>query len=1142
MRWSLKGRLGSQCSWMGALILAALACAAPAFAQFEHGQISGVVKDQSGGVMPGVTVTATNKQTGVPTSEVSDASGFYTFPNLQPGRYDVVAELQGFKKVVRNDLQLDAAGQIRYDITMATGTLTEEVTVTAESTPLQTDVAVRKTIESKDIEQLALAGRNAMGVVGLKAGITSGTFISQRGFSDLGNGDYNINGSRSDENNITVDGATSIRTRASGNTIGILDADSIQEVQVLTADYMPEFGRASGGQLRFVTKSGSNRFSGSASYFYRDESLQANTWTRNKSTAASDNSGPAPFNYKQYGYSGGGPLMKDHLFFFGAQEWVNFYQVQSQSIVVPSLAMRKGDFSELLDPHNTFTGKVTVLTNPLTGQPFPNNVIPASQLSPNGMAIMNAWPLPTPGYQNGTQNAIVSSPNPQDQRKDHIRFDYRLNPANQFTLRLSKFHYEATDAFRSNLPYARTDTNRPNTTFTSSWTSTLSNSLINEATFTYSHDYVYINVNTDGGLYQRSKYGIAYPYVFPNGKEIPDKIPTVNNAGFQQIDGGPYPSHSDGPIYSWQDALTYVKGRHTIKAGVSMEYSGENDFDQINVNATPGGTNNQNGSFTFADNTPGGTGLAAGNLAIGLFSNYAELGQRSFTQWRSLGTDTFVQDSWKPTSNLTVEGGVRWVFWPPWYSLGNNIASFEPNAYNKNNAAVMDPKTGLLVSGPRYNGVVLPGTGFLGDAANSPLASDPQIQALFTGAPRGLSAMHWFNLEPRLGASYALNDKTILRLSSGIFHNRTALNDSSLLGGNPPFQPQVTIANGSVDNPGGGASASRAPFAVTGQDVDFKYPVAWQWAANVQREIPWGFTVDVGYVGRRGQHLQRERNINQLPLGTLFLPQNQGVNIAALRPYQGYGVIRLAENAGHSMYNGLQISADRRYKNGLKVGVAYTLGKSSDNGSSRRDVVFNTYDDTQYYGPSSYDRRHVLNFYYIYDLPFWRAQDTLMHNILGGWQVSGATFYRTGTPFSIGTVATDFAGVGDASIGQPYNIVGDIHANANGKLSTGKDNNYLFNPSAFQAPAQGTWGNATRDIIYGPGANEWDLALFKNVRTGGTSLVQFRAEVFNLFNHPNLNTTNREAAMAVPTSATFGRITGKDDARRDIQLSLRVQF
>jgi len=196
MRWSLRGRPRAQWAWMSAFILAVLTSAAPAFAQFERGQISGVVKDEQGGVMPGVTVTATNKANGVASTETTDASGFYTFPTLTPGRYDVTAELQGFKKVVRNDLQLDAAGQIRYDVTMTTGQLTEEVTVTAEAAPLQTDVAMRKTVEAKDIEQLAFAGRNPMGVIGLKAGVTGGGFISTRGFSDLGNGGYNINGDR----------------------------------------------------------------------------------------------------------------------------------------------------------------------------------------------------------------------------------------------------------------------------------------------------------------------------------------------------------------------------------------------------------------------------------------------------------------------------------------------------------------------------------------------------------------------------------------------------------------------------------------------------------------------------------------------------------------------------------------------------------------------------------------------------------------------------------------------------------------------------------------------------------------------------------------------------------------------------------
>src|SRR5512134_1197974 len=256
---------------LGALAaVSMLVSASTAFAQFDRGTISGTIKDASGGVVPGVTVTATSLQTQTPTVAVTDATGFYTFPNLRPGQYSVSAELSGFKKVVRENLQLDAGGALTIDFALETGAITEQVTVTAETPTLQTDVAIRRVVESRDIEQLSFSGRNPIGVASLKPGVVGGSFNS-RGFNDLGNGGFNINGSRSDENNITVDGATAIRTRSSGNIIGIQNVDAIQEVQVLTGNYMPEYGRASGGQIRMITKSGGNRFSGSGSLFYRDD-------------------------------------------------------------------------------------------------------------------------------------------------------------------------------------------------------------------------------------------------------------------------------------------------------------------------------------------------------------------------------------------------------------------------------------------------------------------------------------------------------------------------------------------------------------------------------------------------------------------------------------------------------------------------------------------------------------------------------------------------------------------------------------------------------------------------------------------------------------------------------------------------------
>ena len=1108
--------------------LGTLLAAAPAAAQFDRAQLSGRIKDAQAAAVPGATVTATNRQTQTASVAVSDSQGFFTFPNLAPGRYDVSAELQGFKKTLRQDIALDAAGSLTLDFTLETGAVSEEVTVTAEAPVLQTDTALRKTIESRDIEQLSFSGRNPIGVVGLKAGVVGGSF-NNYGFSDLGNGGFSINGSRTDENNITVDGATAIRTRSNGAIVGIQNVDAIQEVQVLTGDYMPEYGRVSGGQVRMVTKSGGNRFSGSGSFFYRDDSLQANTWTRNKSTNPTDRAGAAPFNYKQYAYSFGGPVMKDRLFFFVAQEWVNFLQVSTNTATVPTEAMRRGDFSELLTGGNPFFSTAQIIRDPTTGQPFPGNIVPQNRLSANGIALLSAYPLPTPGFRSGNANAIINSENPQDQRKDNFRLDYRANVKNNFTYRYGKYNWVAVDAFRGTFPFARTDWDRPNTTQTASWTSTLKNNIVNESNYSFSLDEVFINV-FQSDLYKRSKYGITYPYLFPQNKEIEDKIPTITIAGLSEIDGGPYPSSSRGPIHSFSNATTWVKNRHTFKGGVVFEYSGEDDFDQINVQPIPGSTNNQNGRFQFTNSGTARTGVAISDAAMGLFANYAEIGQRALTKWRALATDIFVQDSWRPRSNLTIEGGVRYVLWPPFHSLTNNIATFDPTQYSTANQAVLD-SSGRIVSGPRYNGIVLPGNGFPTSANTLAVYNDPAVKALFIGAPDGLTQTHKNVFEPRFGLAYGLNTKTILKVSGGVFHNRVTLNDSLLLGGNPPFQPQVSVSNGSVDNPGGVGGAGTLPFGMTAIDPVFKHPVGYSYSAGVQREAPWGFVVDAAYVGRLGRNLQRERNINQLQPGATL----GGANPDTLRPYKGYGVIRLSENVGRSTYNALQVSADRRYKNGFKFGAAYTLSHSKDNASSKRDVLFNSFDDSGYWGNSGFDRRHVFNFYYIYDLPFFQKSTSLAGRTLGGWQISGATFMRTGTPLWV-TRGDDIAAVGDA-FAQPWNQVSDPSNGANGQFSTGADKNYWFNPLAFAAPAKGTFGNAPRNDIYNPGQYQWDIALFKNVSLRATHSLQFRAEIFNFLNHPNWN-----GADSNPTSSTFGQITSKDNSRRDIQLSLRYIF
>ena len=354
--------------------------ATTAFAQFDRGTISGTVKDAQGGIVPGATVTVTSTQTQQSRTTVTDGSGYYTFPNLTPAAMNFVVELSGFKKISRSNVQLDAAGAVKLDFTLETGALTEEVTVTAENTALQTQVAVRKSVEAKDIELLSFNGRNPIGVPALKAGVIGGNF-NNASFSSLTNGGFNINGGRDNENTITVDGAVAIRTRASGATIGVQNADVVQEVQVLTANYLPEYGRASGGQIRFVTKSGSNRYSGNASYFYRDDSLQANTWA-------------AQHEPERDRELRSGAVRLQAVWVFVRRPDSRLH-VQGQAVLLRRAGM--GQLLRRADQHggcadrrrcapatsascsapNPFFSTPQIIRNPVTGQPFQNNIIPS---------------------------------------------------------------------------------------------------------------------------------------------------------------------------------------------------------------------------------------------------------------------------------------------------------------------------------------------------------------------------------------------------------------------------------------------------------------------------------------------------------------------------------------------------------------------------------------------------------------------------------------------------------------------------------------------------------------------------------------------------------------------------------------------
>lgn len=1179
-----------------------LAISLTAFGQSDNTQISGFVKDQAGGVVAGAKVIVRSETKSLERTATTNGEGYFIITVLPPDFYTVIIEAGGFKQYQEKAKKLDPNLPAKIDAVLQPGQVTETVTVTASTAAIQSESStVGKLVDIQQVEKLQLNGRNPLFLALLKPGVAGGAL---GGFnSELSSGGFNINGSRSQDNLITFDGAVGVRTRSNGTSIGVADLDSTQEVQILTANYNAEYGRSSGGQIRIVTKSGAKDFHGNFYEYHRNSALNANSWGRNAATPANqpcsdprfekaNHCRPEPFRFNQFGYNLSGPVVipginfnrdRNKLFWLWGQEWFRNNREQTTTIRVPTARMRQGDFSELLqggpnhvaalqlnrvvrDPQNCTTpGNIS------TCAPFANNVIPTNRLSPNGLALMRALPEPVPGFFGpGGQNYFQARAANRSQLKNTISVDFYPTEKHQLRFRIQLYDGTFPDAFRDGTDRAPATLTRPNQTATINWVWTVSPTLIAETLIAGSRDQVFIAVQTEGERFRRSRYGINYPYLFQE-KEIFDKIPTVVIPDFQTLDGGPYPAQSTGPIYQFNQNWTNIRGNHTIKFGGYFERAGQNDFDQINVSGVPGGTNNQNGRFQFVDTTAGGTGVGIANAAIGLFNTYAELGSRAYTPYRGHMFEWFVQDSWKATPKLRIEAGLRHSIIQPFYSLWRNMLVFDEKYYNPNNVVTQNPLNGLITSGniqARYNGLVIPGDGFPASAnGRFPLANDQNFGFLFRGEEKEYSKIHvGKTFQPRVGFAYAFSDRTVVRGGVGRFLTRLGVSDSVFLGGNPPFQPSGSVSLGSVDNPGG-ASAVAFPLTITTQDRNFRAPEAWTWNVTLEREIGWNTTVEVGYVGRRGLFGQRERNINQLPVGTCPLgqcavipgdPQNRRFNVDVLRPYKGFAVIRTTGNEANSLYNGFQVGVNRRFTGGFSFGGAYTLSKTYDDGSGQRDVIPNAYDARNLWGAAGYDRRHVMVLNAIYEVPFFKDRSKLSGKLLGGWTITAVSQMQTGTPFTIGT-GDDFAGVGTGSGGQFWRVNGDAGTLDRGErkyaIVRASDPNFWFriaNPDGtpiFTRPANGTIvTDRVRNLIYGPGFQNHNLGLHKDFTIKESHRFTFRIEAFNWLNHPDWGgpDTNPNNVVLVDgkvdfNRSTFGKISSKG-GNRELQVALRYQF
>jgi hypothetical protein len=1120
------------------------------WAQSDNSSLAGIVSDNTGAVVRGAKITIHNNATGSEQVLTTNDSGNFTQPNVQPGSYSVSIEATGFQSVKLTSVNVDPSIGRRVDVTLKVGESTSSVTVEAGANAVQTESAVvGQLITQEQVKSIQLNGRNPLYLAQLEPGVVRNSSMAAFSFG-LDNG-INIGGARSQETLITIDGAPAVRTRSNGTSIGVADVDSTSQVQVLTSSYQAEYGRTSGGQIRMVPKSGTSDFHGAAYEYFRNTILNANTWLRKlPSNALSIRTKSPGFRYNQYGFNINGPIFipgvfnkdRSKLFFLFGQEYVRYNNDDTVFRRVPTALMRNGNFSELLQP-NIFYGGTNQIVSPTTGVAYANNVIPVSEQSANGLALLRAFP--DPNATGATYNWVDSATEKQTQRKDTGVVDYI--PAEGHRIRFSLLNYTYTDYTPHYGNYNRNPRlfDRPNQIGVLHYSWAVSPTLVNELIISAAADHVKINIDQSSGLYDRTKYGINYPYLYSaSTKTIPNKIPTVSLPNFDLLDGGPYPSSSGGMVYNAADNVTKVIGNHTFKAGFNFEYSGENNFDQITVSNTPGSTNNQNGKFTFSDSRTGGstTKVGVANAAAGLFDTYGEIGQRSYTLYRSTMYEGFIQDQWRATSHLVIEMGARYSIYNPYYAKWGNQSMFNPGSYVAANAVTIDPKTDIVTGGDRYNGVVIPGSSFPSSAQGH---VDPAIlagfQNLFRGFGNAYSPTVKTGIQPRVGITYQIHPNTVIRAGGGRYIQRLGITDNVFTGGNAPFQPSSTVSLGQANLPGG-VGSNNFPLNYSSQAYNYPSPEAYNWNVTVEQELTALGTMTLSYAGRRGIHLEEILNINQLQPGTTQLPANNGVVSDALRPYKGFSNINQATNGGASIYHSMQANLRRRLTKGLLFGVAYTWSKSMDFGSANGTNLPNAYDKSIFYGPSDFDTRHVFVANFVYNITqFDHSSHLVSRGLLGNWQFSGTLQAQTGRPLSV-SLGNDFAGVGPGSGAQLYRNTSDVITT---KSFAGQNSSALwFNKGVFVAPSAGTFApRGSRNQIIGPGFQSYNAALNKtfHIIPGHESqTVVFRGEAFNLLNHPTA-----DAPDVNPTSGTFGQSTTKGQtygADRQFQFSLRYAF
>ncbi len=1035
---------------------------------------------------------------------------------------------------------------------LAVGTTSDEVTVTADAgqLQLQSNSGERSDlITGKQLNDVAMNGRNVLDYMKLVPGVISSFDGHASGTGGLDS--MNINGTRANEHEFTIDGASNVDTGNNGGTHVTLNPDAIEEVKILTSNYQAEFGKAAGGQIAIVSKGGTNQWHGNGRFFHRNNSLNANEWFNKKNQLAGGNPNtPALYRYNYIGYQVGGPIKKDKLFAFWSEEFYRqFIPVGNFQFYTPTALERTGDFSQSFVPsYDAGTNTTSPQPVVISGPGVTNNKIDPTQLTAAQQVVFTAvskmlslYPSPNvPGYgtvndQNYNYSTSVSGHDPR--REDILRVDYQINNKNRI---FGRWIYNSDNnsspftpfpgpfgAFScsSSIQFPGGCTQKhPGWNLSVNLLSTISPTLLNEFSVGPSHT-LSLDQGTNGNT-SLSKNGITLPLLYPTDT-IPDLgLGGLPNTGFGSSYLGATPWKQANTTINVNDNLTWVLHNHTLKFGFFYQRNRKDQISWGNINGQASFSQGPTSGGTCLPATPCFLGDPLASALLGSFDSFEQDTSRPTGYFRYNQLEFYVQDTWRLTPRLTLDYGMRFAWIPPQYDAKNQVALFVTSAYTGSG----DPLDGMKFSADG----TLPKGGWGG---------------------RGLMP------EPRLGFAYDLfgNHKTILRGGAGMMHDRVQGNlIYNPVFSNPKLVRKASFGGGNLadlSNPdiGNGVSDNILSAAKAGQ-----VPTVYSYSLGIQREIARGTTLDLAYVGTLGRHLVTARNINTIPWGYTFSraaqdpanytgycgnpdPGNPCTNglpnvepnlpseysaagysfsgqyafgkpsytDALLVPYKGYGAIERLQFDGTSNYNSLQASLQRRFSKGLTLGVVYTWSKAMTTANSDEDLQDPFFPRVVNYGAADWDRTHVFAANYVYDLP--KVSKHLgsakwLSYVTDNYQLSGVTQLMSGAPLPLVDWQVN-AWIEQGAI-QGSNFAWDNRIPS-----------YVYSLDRAGNPVLPPIGKPTRfqrDAVRTGGMQNWDTSLFKNIPFGERYSLQLRLEAFNAFNHPNFYGKHYNVNISAP--------------------------